>query len=278
MPRIQCGNIGLYYEVQGTGEPVILIPYTSADHACYAFQVGEYAKHFTCFSLDLRGTGESDKPGEAYTTETLADDVAGFMQAANIPKAHVMGLSLGAAVGLWLAAKHPDKVLSLGVHSGWPKTDGFIRAVLEGWQKAAKGIQNMPDVVIQVIFPWCLTPETYAGKPELVKSLADFVRSRPAQSVDSFLQQTNAALSHDATEQLKRISAPTQITFGARDALTSTRFADALGMIPNSELLVFDGCSHATIYEKVEEFNQRTLQFLQGHGAQNRHQASSSSG
>ena len=62
MPKVKANNITMNYDQQGTGEPLILIPYLSADHACYAFQVAEYAKHFTCISLDLRGTGETDKP------------------------------------------------------------------------------------------------------------------------------------------------------------------------------------------------------------------------
>src|SRR5207253_10117909 len=61
------------------------------------FQVAEYAKHFTCISLDLRGTGETDQVEGVYSTELLADDIAAFMQAAGIRKAHISGLSLGAA-------------------------------------------------------------------------------------------------------------------------------------------------------------------------------------
>jgi len=118
MPKVKANNITMNYDKQGTGEPLILIPYLAADHACYAFQVAEYAKHFTCISLDLRGTGETDKPEGVYSTEVLADDVAAFMQAAGIQKAHIFGLSLGAATGMWLAAKHPDKVQSLSLHSG----------------------------------------------------------------------------------------------------------------------------------------------------------------
>src|SRR5512140_1277468 len=97
------------YDRQGTGEPLILIPYLAADCACYAFQVAEYAKHFTCISIDLRGTGERDKPEGVYSTELFADDVAAFMQAVGISNAHIFGLSLGAASGMWLAAKHPEK-------------------------------------------------------------------------------------------------------------------------------------------------------------------------
>jgi len=87
MPKGEANNITINYEQQGTGEPLILIPYLAADHACYAFQVAEYAKHFTCISLDLRGTGESDKPEGPYSTEILADDVAAFMQALGIASA-----------------------------------------------------------------------------------------------------------------------------------------------------------------------------------------------
>jgi pimeloyl-ACP methyl ester carboxylesterase len=129
MPKVRVNNITMNYDQQGTGEPLILIPYLAADHACYAFQVAEYAKHFTCISLDLRGTGETDKPEGVYSTELLADDVAAFMRAAGIQKAHVSGLSLGAAIGMWLAAKYPDKIQSLSLHSGWPKTDPFIKTV-----------------------------------------------------------------------------------------------------------------------------------------------------
>jgi 3-oxoadipate enol-lactonase len=264
MPKVKANNITMNYDQQGTGEPLILIPYLAADHACYAFQVAEYAKHFTCISLDLRGTGETDKPEGAYSTELLADDVAALMQAMGIRKAHISGLSLGAAVGMWVAAKYPDKVQSLSLHSGWPKTDPFIRTVIEGFQVMAKALDSVPQMVIRAIFPWCLTPELYAAKPDYIQSLADFVLSRPQQPLGAFLQQSNAVIAHDAESQLRRISAPTQITFGRHDLATSTRFADCLrGSIHNSELLIFEGCAHAPIYEKVEEFNQKTLAFLQ---------------
>jgi len=62
MPKIKVNDITINYEQQGTGEPLVLIPYLAADYACYAFQVADYAKHFTCISVDPRGAGETDKP------------------------------------------------------------------------------------------------------------------------------------------------------------------------------------------------------------------------
>ena len=115
MPKVKVNDITMNYERQGTGEPLILIPYLAADNACYAFQVADYAKRFDCISIDPRGAGESDKPAGTYSTQLFADDVAAFMQGIGVERAHVSGLSLGAATGMWLAAKYPARVKSLSL-------------------------------------------------------------------------------------------------------------------------------------------------------------------
>jgi len=269
MPKVTANGITLNYEQQGSGEPLILIPYLSADNTCYAFQVADYAKHFTCISLDLRGTGESDKPGGDYSTELYADDIAALMDAIGIARAHVTGLSLGGAIGMWLGAKYPEKVKTLSLHGAWPKTDQYVDTVVKSWQVLAKGFGNVPDLVVEGIFPWCFTPELYATKFDYIQSLAAFVRSRPAMSIEEFMKQSNAVLAHDAESQLTRITAPAQITFGLYDQVTSVRFAERLrNGIKNSEYYVFERASHAPIYEVTEEFNHTTLDFLQRHSEQ----------
>jgi len=266
MPVVQANGIDINYEVQGEGEPVVLIPYLAADQACYAFQVAEYAKHFTCFTVDLRGAGLSGMPEGTYTTELFADDIAAFMQVAGIDRAHVSGLSLGAATGMWLAAKYPERVKSLSLHSAWPATDPFLRVVVEQWRIMAPALDSVAEMVIKGVFPWCFTPEMYAARPEYVDSLAEFVRGRPMPPVDAFLRQSGAVLAHDAREILKSVQAPALLTFGRHDLVTSTRFADPLSTaIRGSELHVFEDCAHAPIYENVDEFNQQTLAFLHRH-------------
>jgi pimeloyl-ACP methyl ester carboxylesterase len=264
MPKVKANGITINYEQQGSGEPLVLIPYLAADNACYAFQVADYAKHFTCISLDPRGAGESDKPSGAYSMELFADDVAAFMQAIGVERAHVSGLSLGAATALWLAGKYPQRVKSLSLHSSWTKSDPFLKTVVEGWRTIAKGLGNVQEMIIQGIFPWCFTPELYAAKPDYIDQLAAFVRSRPKQPLEAFMSQSSAVIAHDALSQLGHIKAPTQITFGRHDLVTSTRFADAMkNGISGSELVVFETCAHAPIYESVAEFNEKSLNFLQ---------------
>lgn len=266
MPKVKVNDITMNYEQQGAGEPLILIPFLAADYACYAFQVAEYAKHFTCISIDPRGAGETDKPEGVYSTELFADDVCALMQALGVDRAQISGLSLGAATGMWLAVKYPQKVKSLSLHSGWTKTDPFIKTVVEGWQVTAKALESVTEMVILGIFPWCFTPELYAAQPDYIQSLAAFVRGRPAQPVDAFMRQSNAVIAHDVESRLGQITAPTQISFGRYDMVTSTRFAERMqANIQGAELIVFEGCAHAPIYEKVDEFNQKTLEFLRRH-------------
>ena len=111
----------------------------------------------------------------------LADDVAAFMQAAGIGKAHVAGLSLGGAIGLWLAAKYPDKVASLSLHSTWAKSDAFQSTVVESWQILAKAV-GVPEMIVGAILPWCLGRSSMP-KGRITKNGG--VRPQPAAAVSA---------------------------------------------------------------------------------------------
>ena len=266
MPQTDVDGLSINYEVQGDGEPLLLVPYLAADHACYAFQLPAYTEQFSCISVDLPGSGESDKPPGPYSTESYADQLSGFLGSIGIERAHVAGVSLGAAVATHLAARHPERVRSLSLHSAWDRSDAYLRAVVEMWRSLARGLPTVADAVIQGIFPLCFTPEMYAERPDYAEALADFVRGRPAQPAEAFMWQTDAVLAHDASAALGRIQAPTLVTFGAHDLVTSTRFADPLTSgIADSEVVVFDHLSHGALHEDPEAFNRATLDFLLRH-------------
>jgi pimeloyl-ACP methyl ester carboxylesterase len=149
------------------------------------------------------------------------------------------------------------------LHSGWDASDAYLTTILELWRTLAPSLPTVADVVIQAIFPLCFTPEMYVNRPEFVDTLVDFVRSRPAQPLDAFLAQTEAAIAHDASAVLREIAAPTLITYGAHDVVCGPRFAEPLkNGIAGSELVVFEHLSHAGLHEDPETFNRTTLDFL----------------
>jgi pimeloyl-ACP methyl ester carboxylesterase len=263
MPQIDVDGLTINYEVQGEGDPLLLIPYLSADHACYAFQLPAYTEHFSCIAIDLPGTGESDKPAGPYSTEVYADQVAAFLGAIGVEQAHVAGVSLGAAVSMHLATRHPDRVRSLSLHSAWDTSDLYLKTIIELWRTVASTLPTVADTVIQAIFPLCFTPEMYVSRPEFADALADFVRGRPAQPLDAFLAQTEAAMAHDASAVLGEIAVPSLITVGAHDLVCSPRFAARINSrIDGSELVVFEQLSHGALHEDPDTFNRATLDFL----------------
>jgi pimeloyl-ACP methyl ester carboxylesterase len=165
-----------------------------------------------------------------------------------------------------LAARHPQRVRSLSLHSTWHRTDAYLSSIVGLWRILAGTLPTIADVVIQAIFPLAFTPEMYVDRPEFVATLAEFVRSRPAQPREAFLAQTDAVIAHDCSGALGEIRAPTLITFGAHDLICSPRFAKPLtGGIARSDLVVFDHLSHAGLHEDPETFNRTTLHFLQRH-------------
>ncbi len=72
MPQVEVDGLSINYDVQGNGEALLLIPYTSADHACYAFQLPSYTEHFSCIALDLPGSGERTEQDEVSKRVRLA--------------------------------------------------------------------------------------------------------------------------------------------------------------------------------------------------------------
>jgi hypothetical protein len=86
----------------------------------------------------------------------------------------------------------------LSLHRCWPKTDSFLKTVVEGWQSTAKGLNSVQEMIIQGIMPWCFTPDFYSSNPEFKDKVAAFVRSRPKQPLDAFMRQSNAVINHNA--------------------------------------------------------------------------------
>lgn len=265
MPEVQINGTSIHYQHEGNGEPLIMIPFLTADHACFAFQLPAYAEHFSCYAVDLRGSGASQRGSSECTIDQFVEDVATFIEHIGCEQVHILGYSLGGAVAMSFAGAYPAKVLSLSLHSTWPRSDPYLTTVVSSWQVVARTLNDVCDTAISAIFPWCFTPERYAQQPEFIQSIVDFARSRPKQRVEDFLEHCTAVIRHDALEILHTIRAPTQITFGSADVITSTRFVEPfVGAIPHAQVEIFEDCSHAPFLEDVETFNGRTLAFLTG--------------
>jgi pimeloyl-ACP methyl ester carboxylesterase len=117
MPRVEAGDSELHYERTGSGEPMLLIQGMSATHRAWGrdFLV-PLEQSFECFVFDNRGMGLSGPALMPFTTADMANDVAALLDALEIERAHVLGISMGGMIAQELALAYPERIrtLSLG--------------------------------------------------------------------------------------------------------------------------------------------------------------------
>ena len=271
VPSAQLSTgISMYYKSEGVGEPLLLIIGTGGDHTWWASHVSAYRDAFQVLSIDNRGTGQSDSPPdpESYTMRVLAEDAAALLDALEIERAHVSGLSLGSTVGQELAINHPDRVASLQLHATWGRTDAWLKRLFESLAYPLR--QGDLEAFIQAAFLWVASPTYLNESPEEIAAIERaYVAENPhPPSLEALLGHLHADATHDALDRLHEITAPTLITSGELDWEIPTRYGQMVHeRIADSRLHVFEGprSSHLGFVEMVDEFNRVSRAFLDEH-------------
>src|SRR5687768_3382482 len=126
--RVEVNGMQMYYEVSGTGAPLIVLHGSYMNILSMGAIIPRLAESHKVYAIELQGHGRTTDIDRPITYPNLADDVAVFMDAVDLPKADVFGYSMGAAAGLQLAIRHPDKVDQLIAAS--------VAYDARGWQPA----------------------------------------------------------------------------------------------------------------------------------------------
>ena len=248
----------IYYEVAGSGEPLLLISGQGGDHHGWDAVRADFAGRYRTLSFDHRGTGDSDKPDFPYTTRRFALDAVAVLDAAGVSRAHAYGVSMGGRVGQWLAVDHPDRVGALVLGCTTPgDAHGIARtAAANAVFRADWTAENALDKALQ-----SYTRAWIEAHPELL--------AEPEQDpLPEFARQLHyvASQSHDASTELPSIAAPTLVIHGSDDPINPTANAPLLAeRIPGAELhLIADG-RHNYTEEFRTEASKVVLDFLARH-------------
>src|SRR3989442_15734833 len=110
MATANINGIEIYYEVHGSGEPLLLIMGLGANATGWYAQIPAFSKDYQVIAFDNRGAGRSEKPNEPYTMPQMAQDAVGVLDTLCIGAAHVFGMSLGGIIAQELALRHADRV------------------------------------------------------------------------------------------------------------------------------------------------------------------------
>jgi len=203
----------------------------NAPAAAWGVQLAHFSRTHRCIAPDARGVGKSDAPPGPYTTRQLADDALRVLEACEVERAHVVGLSLGGAAAQELALAQPDRVRSLALLASFARQAPRSRALMEAWRAlypAAAEAAPLRDA-------W-LFSDAYWRKEAAVRAALRFASSQPFQSVQGFQGQIDAALAHDAIGRLPSLRVPTLVAHGALDQLAPPAGAEEMArLIPGAE-------------------------------------------
>ncbi len=211
-------DVELYYEVAGSGAPVLLIMGLGMTATGWWRTVPVLAEQFAVLSFDNRGVGRSGRPAGPYTVAQMAGDALAVLDAAGCETAHVYGVSLGGMIAQELVLRWPQRVRGLVLAATTPGGSHAVApddATLEFFRR--RGQMPAEEAV------WASVPYNYAartrahGGDRIAEDIAERLRYPIEQA--PYLAQLEAALGHDAYERLGAIGAPTLVVHGAEDRM-----------------------------------------------------------
>jgi pimeloyl-ACP methyl ester carboxylesterase len=262
MPKISVNNVELYYELHGSGdETIVLNNGVIASTATWAYQLPAFTPHFRVLLYDMRGQGQSQKwvEGDAeYTWRTHADDLAALMDALEIPKAHIGGISYGGELTLHFALHYPERCQSLIVADAVSHVEAYLRAVIEAWILALQYDDH--ETFYRSTWFWNFSEAFFAEKYDFLLSRIDVAKGLHLPSVIQLCRCFNTL---DVTQRLGEIQHPTCVIVGEKDILKPIHYSQTIARaIPNAELHILPGAGHASFWESAAEFNSAILGFL----------------
>lgn len=262
MPKAKIEDFEIYYEITGSGEPVLLVPGLGGAGSYWKPNVDEFAKHFQVIVHDHRGTGLSTKSKIQYSVEQMTEDMIKLMDVLGIEKAHLVGHSTGAAMGQIAAIKHPERFLSLVAYASWTKATPFLRRCMEIRRELIlkSGVEAYVKAVPIFLHTYWWVNENIEkleeAENQIVKTLSD-----PELQV----RRIDAILAYDGTQYLdQKIQIPTLVCCAKDDLLTPMPYSEQIAAaIPGCKTHWFERGAHAVSQTMPEEFNRVVISFLQ---------------
>ncbi len=252
-------GVDIAYDDVGTGLPVVFIHGFPHNRTLWAPQLGALLTRARCIAPDLRGFGESEIRGP-YTMDGYADDVVAVLDALQIERAVIAGLSMGGYVAFALWRRHRDRVRALilaDTRPGADSEDGRAKRRELIALARSRGSGAVADAQIGGM----VGKTTREKHPDIADAVHRMLTMAPVEGVVGALE---AMMNRpDSTPTLGTIDVPTLIVVGAEDVLTPPKEARAMHeRIAGSRLEILAGAGHVSNVERPAAFNHVASEFL----------------
>jgi 3-oxoadipate enol-lactonase len=239
--------------------PVVVLSHALATNMdIWAYQIPLLVHRFRVLRYDLRGHGGSAAPGDSYTFEELASDIAALLDHLQIARAAFVGLSIGGMVGQTFALRYPDKLSGLVLCSTGSRTESQAKITIEDRvrQVREEGIKSQ----VQATLARWFSAKFMAESPATMAWVSDLVLGT---SVDGYTGCARAIRGLDVTDALSAIRAKTLIVPGEFDLGFPEKVSKLIQQkIAHSDLILLKGAAHLGNVEQAHLFNEVLLDFL----------------
>ncbi|WP_052291984.1 alpha/beta fold hydrolase [Natranaerobius thermophilus] len=262
IPTVKANGINIYYEVKGEGTPLLLIE--GLGYATWMwYRQEKLQQNFQLIKFDNRGVGGSDKPQDPYSVELMAQDAAQLMEALEIDKANVLGVSLGGFIAQELAYSYPDKVEKLILCStsfGGPNSIPIPQETLEVMQKGGGEYSSLDELRNAVGV--ALDRRLWDENQDIIDKILHEKSTNP-QPKHAYLRQMEAGAAFNGEEKTSHIKAPTLILAAKGDRVVPWENAQLLhDKIPHSRLELLSEGGHLFFMERPDTANNLIREFL----------------
>ncbi|HJU20259.1 MAG TPA: alpha/beta hydrolase [Stellaceae bacterium] len=269
MPHLSTDDgVRLYYEETGTGTPIVFVHEFADDIRGYEPQVRYFARRYRCIVYNARGYPPSDVPedGARYSQERARDDIRAVLDALNIQKAHVVGISMGGFAVLHFGLAYPERALSLVVAGcGYGAEPGKRQQFIEETTRTAELIERTGMAETAKVYGIGPTRVQYQNKDprgwtEFAARLAEHSTRGSANTMRG-VQARRPSL-WDLVEPMHRLDVPTLIMTGDEDDPCLEPGILMKRTIPSAALVVFPNTGHGLNLEEPALFNQCCADFF----------------
>ena len=243
---IKVGDISMYVEQCGKGEPVIFLHGGMGSANSWSYQVPVFSKSYRVITLDSRGQGRTSDSVAPFSYHSMAEDVVRLMDVLKIPSAYIVGWSDGGNIGIDLAIHHPTRIKGIVAYGANINPAGLQDHFLN-YLHTATPEEMQRDNGSDFL--------DLSAHPENLPVIAEKIRNM-------WLREPNFTQA-----QLSSIKVPTLIMDGAEEELIRPDHAKEIAAaIPNAKLVMLPNVGHYAIFKKPELWNKTVLEFLKSDG------------
>jgi pimeloyl-ACP methyl ester carboxylesterase len=234
-------DIKLYYEIYGTGEPLLLLHGDGGSIAVFSDLIPALSKQFKVIAVDSRAQGKSTDSDKEITYALMATDVSALIEQLHLGSVYVLGWSDGGNVGLELAVAHPEEVKKLITFGANFTHENFMA--------------THDNIVMD------------ADDPRLLKTTAMVkmikkMQPEPSPLVTTKLEHLMNSYPNLTIEQLTHIQIPVLVVAGDHDAISLEQTTALFKSLPHAQLWIVPGASHFVVIEQPETVGREVIEFL----------------